>query len=221
MKTGSLVGLVAATIVVGLLVDTRIPVHGQTLTNLLVFAVYGFVLWKSSKEEARQLLVCMAFGLLGELVLCFGWGLYTYRQGNLPLFVPPGHALLFLAGSRVGPLTGPCFSRLVVLFGSVVTGYLVLVLGYQAELLWFGLFVAVIILGKNGQIYSVMLVMALALELLGTYLGAWTWAPRVPYVELSSSNPPLSAGAFYCCLDLLVFATVHQLTGGRETSPDP
>lgn len=212
METKNVLSLVAVTIVVGLGLDAWVPVYGQTLTNVGVFAVYGFLLLKSSRQEAQTLVICALLGLMGELVLCFGWGLYTYRLENLPLFVPPGHALLFFAGFRARASMPAWFPRIVLVTSSVVVLALVVIWGFTAELLWFGLFLSVLTFGKDKQLYSVMLVMALMLELLGTYLGAWRWAAEVPYLGLHSSNPPLAAGAFYCCLDLLVLASAGLLT---------
>lgn len=211
MSTKHVISLVSLTILVGLGLDTWIQSHGQILANVGVFAVYGFVLFKSSRQEARTLLICAVLGFVGEVFLCFVWGLYTYRLGNLPLFVPPGHALLFLAGCRARDLMPDWFPRAVLMSSTVAVLALVGIWGFTAELLWFGLFLAVFLLGKDRKLYAVMLVMALLLELLGTYLGAWRWTPEVPYFGLASSNPPLAAGAFYCFLDLWALATTGLL----------
>ena len=39
---------------------------------------------------------------------------------------------------------------------------------------------------------------ALAMEIIGTQLGNWTWANEVPWTGLTAWNPPLLVGAFYC-----------------------
>lgn len=215
METWKILGWVATTIVVGLCLDAWIPEHGQTLANVWVFGVYGYVLLRSSRSEVRMLLICTVLGFLGELFLCFGWGLYTYRLENLPLFVPPGHALLFFAGCRASELMPTWFPKAVGITSGAVVLAMAVVWGYTADLLWFGIFLAVVAVGRDRQIYSVMLIMALLLELLGTYLGAWQWAPEIPYLGLSSWNPPLAAGAFYCFLDLWVLATVRCLDWAR------
>ena len=49
---------------------------------------------------------------------------------------------------------------------------------------------------------------ALAMEIVGTQLGNWTWANEVPWTGLTAWNPPLLVGAFYCFGDLLVNMTV-------------
>ena len=45
-----------------------------------------------------MLMACLVIATAGEIVLSLGWGLYTYRLDNIPLFVPPGHVLLLLLG---------------------------------------------------------------------------------------------------------------------------
>jgi hypothetical protein len=52
-----------------------------------------------------------------------------------------------------------------------------------------------------------MLLLALAMELWGTWLGNWAWRREVPWIGLVTDNPPLAAGAFYSALDMLVVAT--------------
>ena len=68
-----------------------------------------------------------------------------------------------------------------------------------------------------------MFVLALAMEIYGTWLGNWTWARDVPWLGLTAVNPPLAAGAFYCVLDLLVVATVARIgpadTGAAVLQP--
>jgi hypothetical protein len=62
-----------------------------------------------------------------------------------------------------------------------------------------------------------MFVLALIMELYGTALGNWVWAANAPWINLSAANPPFSAGAFYCALDLLVLA-ILQARGGSRSS---
>ena len=201
----------AVTIVVGLWLDMAVPVYGQWMTNAGVFCVFAYVLRRSSRSEARTLWIGLVIGFLGELFLCFGWGLYTYRYENLPLFVPPGHALLFFAGTKAGAWVPRWFPAVVCVGFMLVVLIAAGIYGYTSEVLWFGLFGVAFIIGRDRQVYSVMLVMALALELLGTYWGAWKWAPEVNGLGLPSLNPPLTAGVFYCWLDLMVLGLGRAL----------
>ena len=63
-------------------------------------------------------------------------------------------------------------------------------------------------LGPQPRLYAAMAWVALAMEIIGTQLGNWTWANEVPWTGLTAWNPPLLVGAFYCLGDLLVNMTV-------------
>jgi hypothetical protein len=51
-----------------------------------------------------QTLAVVGFATVGEIVGSLVWGLYGYRLGNLPAFVPPGHGLVYLAGLSLATL---------------------------------------------------------------------------------------------------------------------
>jgi hypothetical protein len=57
---------------------------------------------------------------------------------------------------------------------------------------------------------ATMFLVTLTLELIGTALGTWAWAPRAPALGLATTNPPFAVAAFYCMLDTLVFLTVRS-----------
>jgi hypothetical protein len=48
------------------------------------------------------------------------------------------------------------------------------------------------------------------MELYGTWIGNWVWAAHVPVLGLTTLNPPIAAGAFYCVLDLLVVSVTAR-----------
>jgi hypothetical protein len=55
--------------------------------------------------------------------------------------------------------------------------------------------------------------LALGIELFGTSLGVWGWAERTPWLGLTTVNPPLAVGAFYCTLDALVVWSARLRAG--------
>jgi hypothetical protein len=89
------------------------------------------------------------------------------------------------------------------------------------DALLFTLFLACILFGSARRLYAVMFVLALAMEVYGTWLGNWTWTADVPWLGLTSTNPPLAAGAFYCVLDMLVVATVSRLHASPASGEVP
>ena len=63
---------------------------------------------------------------------------------------------------------------------------------------------------QSRKLYAVMFVLSLTMEIYGTWLGNWAWATDVPWIGLTTTNPPLAAGVFYCVLDFLVMTTVRR-----------
>ena len=98
--------VIVAALIVGLLVDVHTDITGQTALSAAVWMVLFYVLRSVSGEERRGLMTCLVIATSGEIALSLGWGLYTYRLGNIPMFVPPGHVLMLLLGlslARVMP----------------------------------------------------------------------------------------------------------------------
>ena len=86
--------LSALTIVFGLVVDRFGGAWGQPLVSVWVWALCALLMAAHPARRVR-LLACLVIATAGEVVLSLAWGLYDYRLGNLPLFVPPGHVLLY------------------------------------------------------------------------------------------------------------------------------
>jgi hypothetical protein len=204
--------LVPGTIALGLLLDTRGPAWGQAMASVLAWLALGWVLRVSHRVEQRRLVLCVLISTLGEAFLSLGWGLYEYRLGGIPLFVPPGHALLFAWGVRAAR-TAPRWLPWSTLALVGPLGALGALSGSDTEgLPWFLALGGFLAWGRRRRLYATMFLLATTLELAGTWLGAWWWHPQVPWLGLTSWNPPLCAGVFYCVLDVLVLQAGRPLS---------
>jgi hypothetical protein len=207
--------VIVATLALGLLVDMHTDIAGQTALSAAVWMVLFYVLRSVSGEERRGLMVCLVIATSGEIFLSLGWGLYTYRLGNIPMFVPPGHVLMLLLGlslARVMPQSvayGVFGCATLYSLAAAVTG--VDTLGVALFLV---LAAAALCMPSQRRLYASTFVLSLLLELYGTWLGNWTWAQNVPATALVTTNPPGVVGAFYCALDALV-AAVSMLLARR------
>ncbi len=202
------------TIAAGLAVDQHWP-HGQALVSAVAWLVCAALFLRSDAQARPALFACLAFATAGEAFLSLAWGLYQYRLGNLPLFVPPGHVLLFFLGTQLAQRLPERAEWWIA----------ALALPLVAALAWTGrdtlgpvlyaLFLACLWLSPSRRLYATMFVLSLAMELYGTWIGNWTWNAHVPWLGLSAANPPLAAGAFYCVLDLLVVSAMRALETRR------
>ncbi|MGE0356158.1 MAG: hypothetical protein AB7P08_04515 [Burkholderiales bacterium] len=212
-------GLIVATIALGLVLDRHGGAHGQLVVNGLAWAVLARLWFASAAAQRPALLACLVYATAGEVFLSLAWGLYDYRLGNIPLFVPPGHVLLFHLGTRLAArLADGAEWWIAALALPVVAG-----LAWSGRdtlgLFLFALFLACMALSRSRKLYATMLLLALAMEIWGTWLGNWTWRHAVPGLGLVTANPPLAAGAFYAALDLLVVTTVAAWSRQSPASP--
>jgi len=212
VRTRQLVALnIIAVIGGGLALDARFGWPGQIAAIFWTLCVFIWLYRLGTTTERRLLLLCTAISAAGEAVLSLVWGLYDYQFRNVPLFVPPGHALLM----TLGLLSAPLLNRPAVAaisFAAATWGVYACWAGFDrfgAAL--FGVYAFCMIFGRARALYAVMFMLALTMELYGTALGNWAWAAETRWLGLSQSNPPFSAGAFYCLLDLLVLAALAAL----------
>lgn len=201
--------LIAATIVLGLIVDARSGILGQTLVSAVVWGLLFYLLGQVRRGERRALIACLLIATLGELVLSLLWGVYRYRLGNIPLFVPPGHVLLFLLGLALAQRLSEA-AAWALIAGAAVYSLAAAALGLDTlgAVLFLLLAVAALVMPGHRRLYASTFVLALGLELLGTWLGNWSWSREVPLLPLLTTNPPLAAGALYSSLDALVAAAL-------------
>lgn len=208
--------VITAVICVGLVLDQHLEFWGQTVTNVGVWALFWYWLRRAEPRDQVALTACVVYATLGEIFLSLVWGLYDYRLANVPLFVPPGHALLFTLGAIIAARVRDWIAWFVALAATPFVGFLLFTGADTLGALLFALFVLCMLFGSARRLYAVMFVIALAMELYGTWLGNWTWSREVPWLGLTTINPPLAAGAFYCVLDLLVVATVAKVHAGAR-----
>jgi hypothetical protein len=145
---------------------------------------------------------------LGEILASLIWGLYDYQFANVPLFVPPGHALLYLGGlliaERLPRAIGSYGPYLVMLLAAPVIAWLAYTGLDTFSLPLFLIFAMFILFAPEKRLYACMFMLALAMEIYGTAMGNWTWREQVRGTPLATLNPPIAAGAFYCLLDWAV-----------------
>ena len=204
----ALAALIIFTIIAGLWLDRSYGWAGQMLVSLLVWLELGFLCARLPRSIGARLIACTWISGCGEIIASLVWGLYDYQFGNVPLFVPPGHALLYLGGLLIAerlPLRmGTYGPYLVPLLAAPLVAWLAWNRLDSFSLPLFVLFTAFVLFAPEKRLYATMFMIALAMELYGTALGNWTWRGHVPGSVLTTLNPPLAAGAFYCLLDWAV-----------------
>ena len=224
LRAPALAALILFTISTGLAIDVAFGVPGQIAVTLWVWGILTWLCLKSTDELRVRLIACVWISGIGEIGASLIWRLYDYQFGNVPLFVPPGHALLYLLGIIVAERLPPTVWALVPGFAAPVVAYLAWTGADTLSLVLFAIFIVFMLFGPEKKLYATMFMIALAMELYGTALGNWTWREQVRATSLVTLNPPLAAGVFYCLLDWLVGwrSAVYRrsaMTPGRPSTP--
>ena len=197
----------------GLALDAVFGWPGQYATILWTVGVWAWLYKSGGIEERRVLILCTGIAGFGEVILSLVWGLYDYQFANVPLFVPPGHALLMTLGLIISQQllkhqAGRSFQTILPWCAFIYAGFAWAMAFDQFGALLFGVFGVCMIFSPAKMLYATMFVIALIMELYGTAMGNWTWVSTVPHADITCANPPFSAGALYCLLDLLVLGAL-------------
>lgn len=210
--------LVIAVLAIGLAADIHTGFLGQAAISAAVWALLLQILNRVDAAERRAFIACLVIATAGEIFLSLGWGLYTYRLDNIPLFVPPGHVLMLLLGLELARRMSLRTAD-AVLASAAIYGIAAAAIGVDtfALPLLVALGVISFAMPQHRPLYAATFLLALVLELYGTWLGNWTWAREVPVIAMVTTNPPGIASAFYAVLDALVAVT--SLLIARGSSP--
>lgn len=203
-----------------LALDRHATLHEQLLLGAATFLVLALACRSRSPELRAQVVLVVAVATCFEVLGSIVWGVYRYRLGNLPLFVPPAHGLVYLTGYSLAcsSLARRYPRRLVALAlaGAGVWAAIGLsgALGRVDAIGAFGVCVySAFVLRVRGRapVLAGVFCAVAALELYGTALGTWRWHAIVPGLGLPDGNPPSGAVSGYVIFDLVAFALAPRL----------
>ena len=179
-------------------------------------AAFLWLMARRGPVDGRQIITAIIIAGTGECFLSLGWGLYTYRNALIPLYVFFGHGIFYAiaaesARQKALQQIAPSITRGVLLAGSVIAIVSLIFFNDTWGLLWWVIAATLLARSKNQLLLSACFVYTMLLEWLGTAIGNWVWAADVPYVGLTSANPPSGVGVLYILLDLITVS----ITFGR------
>jgi hypothetical protein len=145
-------------------------------------------------------------------------GFYTYRLGNVPAFVPPGHGIIYLAALAIGRSAladglGPRLLAVPVIGGGAwaLCGATLASRRDLVGAVLFFLLLQFLLVGRAPLVYAGAFLVTTYLELMGTVLGTWSWSTHDPTGLLPAGNPPSGISGAYCILDATALALGPRL----------
>jgi hypothetical protein len=181
----------------------------------LVLLVAGLRLLGTPIQRA-QLIGVVCFATIGELTGSILWGVYRYRLHNLPLFVPPAHGLVYLTGLSFAVALRRHTRTLVVTAALAATtwgvlGLTVLPRRDVAGAVGVPLLLVFLWRSRNRALYASVFLVVASLELYGTALGTWRWAPSLPGLGIPDGNPPSGVASGYVWFDVMALLVAPAL----------
>lgn len=178
-----------------------------------------------------QAAVVVGFATVVEYVFSPTLEVYTYRFDNVPMYVPPGHGLVYLSAFALGHAAFVqrrirWWEAAVLVVGGTWAAYGVLLADRPDALgaFWFACLVLFLAYGPSKAVYVGAFVVVSWLELLGTHLGNWVWGPQDPTGWVSIGNPPSGAAGGYGWFDLaalLLAPHLLRLVSRSRRTPEP
>ena len=186
--------------------------HGHWLQRglgVLTWVVLAVALARVDPVVRVQTAVVVAFATVAEFVFSPTLEVYTYRFHNVPMYVPPGHGLVYLSAFALGHARfverhPRACAGVVLVVGATWSSYGVF-LAHRPDALgafWFACLAAFLFFGPSKAVYVGAFMAVSYLELVGTHLGNWVWGSHDPTGWVSIGNPPSGAAGGYGWFDL-------------------
>lgn len=207
-----------------LAVDTQVGLGGQIALGFLTIGVLLVALRPLAPPARAQAFGVVLFATVGEVTGSLVWGVYHYRLHNLPLFIPPAHGLVYLSGlalARTVPRRLLVWAAAAGAAGWGIAGLTVLPRLDVAGAFGVPLLLVFLWRSRWRTTYAAVFLVVAALELYGTSIGTWRWAPALPGLGIPDGNPPSGVASGYVWFDVmaLVLAPTLLYVAGGTVKP--
>lgn len=236
MTSSNRIGAPACIVMMGWLsvvlwLDSDGPHWLQRVLGAGTWLVLAFALRRVTPMVRVQTLVVVGFATAVEFIASPTLHVYIYRFDNVPMYVPPGHGLVYLSAFALGHTAfverhNRVCTSMVLTLGALWSGYGMFLAARPDALgaFWFACLVLFVFFGPSKAVYLGAFVVVSYLELVGTGFGNWVWQTRDPTGWVSIGNPPSGAAGGYGWFDLaglLVASYLLRLVPSRFSRGRP
>ncbi len=197
-----------------LLLDVSASLFQQYLLGLGTWALLLALLHGESSLVRAQTAIVVVFATLVEYTFSPWLEVYVYRLDNVPSFVPPGHGVVYLAAFSLGRSDWFAEHARALITATATLGGLYAVWGLSPlaprldvlGALWYLCLLGFLRWGRSRMLYVGAFAVVSYLEIVGTWLGNWTWAATDPTGLIAIGNPPTGAAGGYGWFDLVAMS---------------
>jgi hypothetical protein len=197
-----------------LALDTQAGIDMQRALGVATWLVLLGALRPLRPLARAQALGVVLFATVGEVTGSLVWGVYHYRLHNLPLFIPPAHGLVYLSGLALSRTVRARVLVAAAAAAAAVWGLLGLTVLPRFDVAGaIGVPLLLVFLWRSRQraAYAGVFLVVGALELYGTAIGTWRWAPTLPSLGIPDGNPPSGAASGYVWFDVMALLAAPGL----------
>ncbi|AZQ44578.1 hypothetical protein [Nonlabens ponticola] len=184
--------------------------YGQEIALLMLVLALARKMWRCNRRLRIQMVFAVIIGIGGEYLFSKGLGMYTYRLGNVPHYIPLGHAVvlasvLLFVKTKAVKIHRDVLEQVLQIF---ILAYSAIWLVFMRDVFGFVMSMAVLLILKRFPrerlFYLSMYLVVVWLEIVGTNYEAWYWPDTAfnTFEWLPSANPPTGISFFYFSLDL-------------------
>ena len=209
-----------------LISDANASIEKQNALGVSGWVFLIGLLLGENREVRMQVVIAVIFATIGEHFASPFMGGYTYRFGNVPAYVPPGHGMVYLTAVALAR------SGLFLRYAREITTLVILVCGswsfwgisgfaQQGDAvgaLLFCVFLVYLFKGRSPMVYLAAFFITTWLELIGTAVGTWKWAAIDPVLGLPQGNPPSGVAAWYCLVDAVAIGGAPFILSGFKNT---
>jgi hypothetical protein len=199
--------------------DSQVGIVGQNLIGAATWLLLFALLRPEDAVVRIQVAIVVVFASIIEYTFAGHFGVYVYRLENVPLFVSPGHGLIYLGALQMGR-SAWVQQRMRTLMTLVIVGIGVWAIAGVTVLdrkdllgfFWYCWLVIFLVFGPSRGTYIGAAFFVTWLEIVGTSLGTWAWQEFDTIKGwVSQGNPPSGAPGGYGWFDLAALTLGHRI----------
>ena len=216
----TIAAVIVAWIGAGAVLESHATIWPQRALGVITWGVLLLILRGERRDVRAQVAIVILVATAMEYTASGLVGLYTYRLHNVPLFVPPGHGLLYLTALALGRSQLFAVLRRPVIVTTLAVGGAWAIWGLALSprsdvfgAIFFVCLVGFLLAGRAPLVYAGAFLVCSYLELMGTSVGTWAWATHDPTGLVSIGNPPSGIPGAYCFFDAAALAGTAWLLG--------
>ncbi len=197
-----------------LAMDTRAGIGGERILGAMTWLAFFAAVQPLPRLARAQAIGVVVFATVGEVTGSILLGVYHYRLHDLPLFVPPGHGLVYLSGLALARILGERRAVVAAVVASLGWGLAGLTASTRPDVAGA---IGVALLGlflwrsRARASYAGVFFVVAALEWYGTAIGVWRWSSSVPGLGIGVGNPPSGAASGYVWFDVMALLVAPWL----------